>query len=78
MNNNSIHELPTVFPMQTKTGEVVTDEVCTCGHNRSAHSDLYVSTNFAEGEPIAFGHGECAVRGCTCIKFKRKSFIIKP
>jgi hypothetical protein len=78
MNNNSIHELPSIFPMQTKTGKVVTDEICTCDHNRTSHSDLYVTTDFAEGEPIAYGHGECTARGCNCIKFKLKSLIIKP
>lgn len=38
--------------------DVFIDELCSCGHLKSAH-----------GDTVSTGHGKCRVEGCDCEKF---------
>jgi hypothetical protein len=44
------------FPFSLRSGRVVVDEECACGHRRTEH-----------GPTLAFGHGTC--RRCPCVLF---------
>lgn len=53
------HRVKSPFPRTTPAGGTVIDEVCTCGHKRSAHDDT-----------VAYGHGRCHMqKTCPCQKF---------
>lgn len=45
-------------------GTIIVDEMCECGHLRSAHMDTF-----------SVGHGRCRVPLCDCKKFTWKEFV---
>ena len=57
------HDLKNPFPIVHKALGAITNEVCTCGHKRTEHSDTF-----------QFGHGNCQERTCACSKFTWKAF----
>jgi hypothetical protein len=54
-------------------GRLAEDELCTCGHPRSEHDDVYAAW---EGTAAAVpGRGCCCADGCGCRKFKWADWI---
>lgn len=58
------HKAENPFPKLCPSGKIIVDEVCTCGHLRSEHSDT-----------IAFGHGNCG--HCFCQKYTWKALLFQ-
>jgi hypothetical protein len=52
------------FPFTTPTGEVIIDEMCTCGQRRSLHAARF-----------APGHGPCLKPGSKCKQFTWISWV---
>jgi hypothetical protein len=72
---DTIHVVPSEFPrIIERTGEVIADELCNCGHNRSEHYDQ--GGVVMDGEIIGFyGHGGCSIDGCQCNHYRWERFI---
>ena len=53
--------------IQTSDGpKTIIDEICQCGHLRSAHADRHQT-----------GHGACSFGMCDCSQFTWKDFVYK-
>jgi len=56
------------------------DELCTCGHRRSEHSDTWtreVIMAMPEHASSIVGHGSCIHPACPCKKFTWKRTIFR-
>jgi len=81
---NDIHELPSPFPMTGKTGVIIVDNQCSCGHCQSLHFDLRLGKGWqttegmdAEGIAVDYGHGGCSMEGCQCNHYRFDHFIFQ-
>jgi hypothetical protein len=59
-----------------ETGQVATDERCSCGHPRSEHDDRFAT--FDDEAVRVPGGGRCCEPGCACQRFRFASWIVEP